>query len=340
MPTNPYDDMPEPPPLDDDPFEPPHPDDAYFMALDDPWIPPQPPDFDDVPPDPWLPDDDRFIRNDALSLPDVPPLSQDGLPGFETPEPTDTGWSWHDTQLIGIERPTDDGTAYEIGCLDLYANANTGEVGGHYLPMTAFADRDVASSFYQDMNHEIEEQGLSVHEIRDFAQDKTVALNEEPQEWREAGHEEYAAYEYLRDLAALDLAGRDDPPDHQLEPLLQTALDLGGVANDLETDASRPDIGQSSTFEALSAIGIEAEGFDPAKNPPPFYDAEAGTAYWIGVFQPDKDDRENCVTSILSLGRDPETGDLEAQLAPCVPGDWDKAYASAEYLIQVAQKGA
>jgi len=30
---------------------------------------------------------------------------------------------------------------------------------------------------------------------------------------------------------------------------------------------------------------------------------------------------------------------MEAQLAPCVPGEWDKAYASAEYLIQVAQKG-
>jgi hypothetical protein len=45
------------------------------------------------------------------------------------------------------------------------------------------------------------------------------------------------------------------------------------------------------------------------------------------------------VTSILSLGRNPETGEMEAQLAPCVPGEWDKAYASAEYLIQVAQKG-
>jgi hypothetical protein len=66
---------------------------------------------------------------------------------------------------------------------------------------------------------------------------------------------------------------------------------------------------------------------------------ETGTAYWIGVFQPDKDDRENCVTSILSLGRDAETGAMEAQLAPCVPGDWDKAYSAAEYLIQVAQKG-
>jgi hypothetical protein len=89
----------------------------------------------------------------------------------------------------------------------------------------------------------------------------------------------------------------------------------------------------------LNAIGIQAENFDPTADPPPFYDADTGTAYWIGVFQPDKDDRENCVTSILSLGRNPETGEMEAQLAPCVPGDWDKAYSAAEYLIQVADRG-
>src|SRR5690606_24854660 len=70
-----------------------------------------------------------------------------------------------------------------------------------------------------------------------------------------------------------------------------------------------------------------------------FYDAETGTAYWIGVFQPDREDRENCVASILSLGRNPDTGEVEAQLAPCVPGDWDKAYSAAEYLIGVTQKG-
>ena len=33
-----------------------------------------------------------------------------------------------------------------------------------------------------------------------------------------------------------------------------------------------------------------------------------------------------------------ETGEMEAQLAPCVPGDWEKAYSAAEYLIGVAQK--
>lgn len=332
---HPYDEMPEPPPPESDPFEPPHPDDAYFMALDDPWMPPEPPDFADLPPDPWIPDDERWMPPALDQLPDVPPLAQDGLQGFETPEPVESGWSWHDTQLIGVERTTEDSTQYEIGCLDLYSNANTGEIGGHYLPMVAFSDREVASAFYQDVNAEIEAQGLAVYEVRDFAQDKTVALNEEPQAWREAGAEEYTAYAYVQDLTAL--AGRDEPPELAYDALEKTLAELGGVSVPLESE--QPSIGGPTAFEALSAIGLEADGFDPTRDPPPFYDANTGTAYWIGVFQPDKEDRENCVTSILSLGRNPETGEMEAQLAPCVPGEWDKAYNAAEYLIQVAQKG-
>ena len=45
------------------------------------------------------------------------------------------------------------------------------------------------------------------------------------------------------------------------------------------------------------------------------------------------------MTSILTLGRDAESGEVEAQLAPCVPGDWDKAYNAAEYLLGVVEKG-
>ncbi len=136
-----------------------------------------------------------------------------------------------------------------------------------------------------------------------------------------------------------DLGGRDEPPDAAIDPLIQTALELGGVVveHEVETDTPAPE--DRSAFQALNAIGIEADGFDPSQDPPPFYDTDTGTAYWIGVFQPDKDDPENCITSILSLGRNPETGEMEAQLAPCVPGNWDKAYRASEFLIDVAQKG-
>src|SRR5258708_37225591 len=51
------------------------------------------------------------------------------------------------------------------------------------------------------------------------------------------------------------------------------------------------------------------------------------------------EDPKNCVASVLSLGRNPETGELEAQLAPCVPGDWDKAFESSQHLLSVMERG-
>jgi len=335
--------MPEPPPMDYDDWMPPPPDEAYFMPEDpfpDDLFSGAPPDYDYVPVvDPWLPDDEHFVPEDVQHIPDVPPLSQDGLQGFEQPEPLDEGWGWHDARLIGVERETDDGTRYEIGAMDVYTNVNTGDLGGSYLPVAAFDDVDVAAAFYHNLQEQIHDQELSDYQIPDFAAKQAFTMNPEPENWRGASPEEYAAYEHLRDLEDGSIAGRDEPLDHTVDPLIQTAIALGGVVVEPEVEMPTPQIEDGSAFQALSAIGIEAENFDPAKDPPPFYDAETGTAYWIGVFQPDKDDRENCVTSILSLGRNPETGDLEAQLAPCVPGEWGKAYASAEYLIQVAQKG-
>lgn len=333
------DQMPEPPPLDYD-WLPPPPDEPYFMP-EDPFpndlFGGEPQDYDYAPiDDPWLPDDDHLLPQ---RLPDIPPLSQDGLKGFEQPEPLDEGWSWHDARLIGVEREAEngDGTRYEIGALDVYANVNTGDLGGSYLPVASFEDVDVAAAFYHNLQEQIHDQGLPAYQVPEFAETRAAEMNPEPETWRSATTEEYAAYEHLRDLEEGDIAGRDEPPDHAVDPLLQTAVELGGVV--VEPGVEVPQIEDGSTFQALSAIGIEAENFDPTKDPPPFYDADTGTAYWIGVFQPDKDDRENCVTSILSLGRNPETGEMEAQLAPCVPGEWDKAYNAAEYLIQVAQKG-
>ena len=136
---------------------------------------------------------------------------------------------------------------------------------------------------------------------------RNAPLNAYPApEWRSARDVEYAAYEEMRSL--------DSP----------IALDL--PSDDLELDALFPDdmntptqSGESPTFKALRDIGITADGFDPETDPPPFIEPETGTAYWIGVFQPDKHDPENCVTSILSLGRNPDTGEVEAQLAPASP---------------------
>jgi hypothetical protein len=328
--------MPEPPPTDYDDWGPP--DELYTLPEDpfpDDLFSGTPDDFDYTPlNNPWLPDDDRFVPKDVDELLDMPP-AQDGLQGFERPEPLDENWGWHDARLIGVERETDDSTRYEVGAMDVYANLNTGDLGGSYLPIASFEDVDVAAAYYHTLSDQIHDQGLAAYQVPDFAEKQALAMSVQPEQWRGAAPEEYAAYEHLRDLDDGSIAGRDDPPDTLMDPLIQAAIELGGVTPLAEHYLPIED---QPAFQALNAIGIEAEGFDPTKDPPPFYDAETGTAYWIGVFQPDKDDHQNCVTSILSLGRNPETGEMEAQLAPCVPGEWDKAYTAAEYLIEVAQK--
>ncbi|MDX1994384.1 MAG: hypothetical protein SF029_18520 [bacterium] len=340
----------QPPPIDEEIFDPPH------DPFPDEWFsspPPEPPAEFDYDPmqgyDPFardtpdfipIPDDDVFVPKDGSlpNLPDVPPLSQDGLQGFEAPEPTDAGWSWHDARLIGVERAAETGVQYEIGCIDVYANVHSGDLGGSYLPIATLDDVDAATHFYHDLEAEIHQQALPNYAVPQFAEAVVERSGRTP-EWVGAAQAEYEAYDYLRDLETGHLNSRDEPPDQAIDPLIETARQLGGVIaeREMEGEALTPE--DRAAFQALNAIGIEADGFDPSQDPPPFYDAQTGTAYWIGVFQPDKDDTENCITSILSLGRNPDTGEVEAQLAPCVPGDWDKAYRASEFLIDVAQKG-
>src|SRR5690606_39933441 len=105
-----------------DPYPPPHPTDNLPLAVLDGFIP-----DDHVP--------------EGGSFPDVPPLSQDGLQGFETPEPAAESWSWHDARLIGVDRGAEAAAGrYEVGAIDLYADADTGDLGGSYLPIASFSD--------------------------------------------------------------------------------------------------------------------------------------------------------------------------------------------------------
>jgi len=269
---------------------------------------------------PFFYEDDYFPEADPYTSEppplDLPPLS-------ETPEATA---AWHDARLIGVDRGADAGDKrYEIGAIDLYTDAATGDLSGHYLPLTAFADEDSAVDHFHGLERQAHRAGMSGRGIVDFAE---AQLTADTVQWQAATAAEHVAYAHIRDDFDLDVA--DIPPDDGLGPLIQAGIDLGGV-----WVADDPTLAQ----DALRAIGVASPDFDPATNPPPFYDAEADIAYWIGVFQPDADDRDNCITSILSLGRDPESGVMEAQLAPCVPGDYDKANAAAEYLIQVAERG-
>ena len=294
----------QPPPMDYDNMEPPPDfyfdgDDGYYDAFDyDPTDEPNP-FLEPLPPPVDLPDDEHDMQD----------------------------WNWHETRIIGVERE-ERLNPYEIGVIDVYSNPATGDLGGSYLTIADFPDSDAAIAYANDLQAEMDEQAIPVYEITTFAENKAFERQPEPANWRSASAEEYASYEYMRDLGLFDA---DDPPDTSIEPLIETALELGGVV-ELELD-------DETAFQALHLIGIDTADFNPDDNPPPYRDEHTGTAYWIGIFQPDKDDPENCVTSILSLGQNPDTGEMEAQLAPCVPGDWDKTYGVAEYLIQIAERG-
>jgi hypothetical protein len=311
-----WDDLPPPPDLDfslpDDPFP-----GGFFEDT-----------FD------YQPDDDPF---QPFTPPETGGMSASAAaPSYSS----DDGWGWHDATLVAVGRVLEDGEQeqYSIGAVDLYANVHTGDLGGSYIEIETFDDIDHAAAYYHELQEDIHERGLLPFQLVDYATERAAeraaACGEPVPAWRGATDLEYAAYEEMR---SLDAPGTPDLPPDDLDLDAIFAGDVPDL-NDLFGDGDTP-ADEAATFKALREIGIAADGFNPDADPPPFIDPDTGTAYWIGVFQPDKDDPENCVTSILSLGRDPDTGEMAAQLAPCVPGDWDKTHEAAEYLLGVIERG-
>lgn len=234
-----------------------------------------------------------------------------------------------DAQFVGVERTDETGvvTGYEVGCLEVSADVINGGYTGRYLEIGQFQDMPEAENLYHALQGEVHNGGLPTYAVHDYAE---FAAHERglPTAWREVDSETLAPF--LEGQAVE--REMDEPPLELHEQLVQVAVEAEPLDQDIAVNTTAP------AFNALSAIGIQAEDFNPDHDPPPFYDAETGTAYWIGIFQPDTDDPENCVASILSLGRNPETGAVEAQLAPCVPGDWDKAFASSQHLLNVMER--
>jgi len=309
-----------------------------------------PEDFSQEPPpelyDYEPPDDMRFMDEppeeydyEPESFLTVPAPDQQALPGFEPPsvEPP-SEWSWVDARMVGLEQfdPAGQLTGYEVGCVDLYANTQTGDLGGVFLRVQTFepGELDRAEDLFNRLNGYAYDKDLAAHELPDLAEKAAGKIAEREgttlPEWRGLTPDEYIQFE--RQLGLVQDVEPEFPPEQAQNDLLHTAYDLGGVQTDIQAEEQHPAV------RALTGIGLSAEDFDPDRDVPPFYDEATQTAYWIGIYQPDPDDRETCVASILSLTRDPDTGDYEAQLAPCVAGNWDKAYQSSEHLIGIAQR--
>jgi hypothetical protein len=324
---------------------PPEPPDLWDEPPVDEWIPPEPPDVE-PPADSELLDaptpvsgaspavDEPFAPQVALAeAPEhVPSNTWERYLASFTPEQNPDiregeersraqALNLMDARFVGVEYQNEAGepTGYGIGCIEVYADPTREDgVTGRFLDIVAFDDPLDAVALYDTLQTPVEQGWItdySVHELANFAAGKHDA----PDIWREATPDDLAIYHWY---AGHDLA---------FEPPLET--DLAHQQN-----SAVPSEQPSPAFNALSAIGIQAADFDPAQDPPPFYDAATGTAYWIGIFQPDLEDPTNCVASVLSLGRNPESGELEAQLAPCVPGDWGKAFESSQHLLHVMER--
>ncbi len=300
-----------------------------------PDFPPEPPpeDYDYSPDDLYDMDE---LPEDYEPEPFVVAPNQPALPGLETPAAPPDHWSWLDARFIGLEQRDADGelSGYEVGCVDLYADTRSGDLGGSFLRVQAFGpdERDQVEDLFNRLNGYAYDREMGARDLPDLAEKAAakIAAREgvEPPEWRGLTPNEYALFE--RELGLVRKSEPDMPSEQAHDDLLRLAYELGGVEVDVEE--------QHPAAQALETIGLAADGFDPDQDRPPFYDAETSTAYWIGVYQPDPADREVCVASILSLTRDPDSGDYEAQLAPCVAGDWDKVYEAGEHLIRIAER--
>lgn len=315
-----YQDEPYFPPMDvaDEPYFPPmdYAEDAFYMPDNDPYQAmymesvgddpyPPPPMMDD-----WIPEDTAPV----FDIDDYPGPEQDGLQSQDQAF-VDDAWRWQDTRLVGVER--DQTECYEIGAIDVYAHIETGEVAGQYLPLMQFADQDTAIEQFNVLDEQLAQQPLDGQ--RAFLEAQTDNM-----EWQPAGAAEFDAYHYITTLQ------NDAPPLDAIDPLLEQAFELGGV------DMPTPEAPQSPTHSALDEIGLRLAYAD--LEPPMFTDEATNTHFWIGVFQPDTSDTENCITSILSLTPD-ENGGYQAQLAPCLIGNMDTAYSNATFLIEKAQQG-
>jgi hypothetical protein len=294
----------------------------------------EPPDdvrFLDEPPEEYDYEPEPFLS--------TPAPGQAALPGFEPPpaEPP-REWAWLEARFVGLELHDPGGnlSGYEVGCVDLYANTETGDLGGSFLRVQAFEPDEIvqAEDLFSRLNGYAYDKDLAAYDLPDLAEKAAAKIgvreNLTPPEWRGLTPDEYGLFE--REFGLSQDVEQDMPPDHAQADLVRTAYELGGVEAEMEVAELH------SAAQALTGIGLSAGDFDPDRDVPPFYDETTQTAYWIGIYQPDPDDRETCVASILSLTRDPESGAYEAQLAPCVAGDWEKAYQSSEHLIGIAQR--
>ncbi len=187
------------------------------------------------------PDELRFLEEPPPEEYDYEPEpfmvapGQQALPGMEPPDEPPDHWAWLDARFVGLEQVDADGnlTGYEVGCVDLYADTVSGDLGGTFLRVQDFGpdELDEAEDLFNRLNNHAYDRGLAAHELPGLAEKvaRKIATREgyEPPRWRELTSDEYSLF--AREFGLEREAGPDIPPEYARDELLRTAYQLGGV---------------------------------------------------------------------------------------------------------------
>ncbi|MBZ0315275.1 MAG: hypothetical protein K8L91_02570 [Anaerolineae bacterium] len=336
-----------------------------LLPPDDDWLIEEPPDnlfdtFEEEPPEwdfadaaPPEPPDFPPMEDEPDSYAPPIPSTQDYVvpEAFYADEPLELPAEVYPTQTtapasenLAIERPSTwrlqqsgvlieevfadapDPDHYAVGIMEVWHDPPTGDQKGAYLHMADAPHLERAEEMRNNIYRLADEAGVSDPDLGNFAH----GLIQHHGEWQPLTD---VQWEVVDNTLAPDMPDfQDEATWAKRDQLLAQAVELSGA------ELAREEIDQPHELQAvMHGLGLQAEDFDPANTPPPLFDESTNTAYWIGVYQPDPNNSNEAITSILSIQQD-DTGQSIAHLAPVATGDWDHAFRTAEYLLKVAER--
>ncbi|GIK64413.1 MAG: hypothetical protein BroJett018_22070 [Chloroflexota bacterium] len=303
--------------------------------------PPEPPDFPPMDDEreayaPPIPSAQDYVVPEALYADELLKLPAEVYPTQTTHPPA--------SETLVIERPSTwrlqqsgvlieevfadapDPDHYAVGIMEVWHDPQTGDQKGAYLHMADAPHLERAEEMRNNIYRMADEARVSDPDLGNFAH----GLIQQRGEWWPLTDAQWEV---------VDNTLTPDMPDFQAEAtwvardqLLAQTVAVSGA------ELAREEIDQPHELQAvMRGLGLQAEDFDPASIPPPLFDESTNTAYWIGVYQPDPNNSNEAITSILSIHQD-EAGQPIAHLAPVATGDWNHAYRTAEYLLGVAER--
>jgi hypothetical protein len=294
-------------------------DDAIFERLDH-FVPPP-----ILSADTYHAPEDIYIDAPTLELAEDISIREVSL--LDTVE-RDTDWLLQESGIIieAIQPDREaDPTGYAVGVVEIWQDPHTGDQTGAYLHMADAPHLERAEEMRSNIYRLADERNIPDAEFGDFAH----GLIKGRGEWQPLSDAQWER---------IDTPLAPDTPNFTNDTLWEArGRMLEQAFETLADDFQREDIDETVELEqVIQGLGIQIEDFDPTTTPPPLFDEETNTAYWVGVYH-DPETPDQGITSLLSITVG-ENGEPEARLAPVATGDLDHAQRTAEYLLNVADR--